>query len=140
MEINQNLLPFRAKVSCLKLDGQDYCRAARDKVYLGEGDNVFKRLTAHDDFATSTNCRLTKPMNTRPPVVALRLPPANGLDPSGIKWQHGSSTPTDGDLFVAWFRYAIPIGAVPENLTARSLRYAANYTCLRRRFTNTPNG
>jgi hypothetical protein len=45
-----------------------------------------------------------------------------------------------GDLFVAWFRYAIPIGAVPKNVTARSLRYAANYTRLRRRFTHAPNG
>ena len=45
-----------------------------------------------------------------------------------------------GDLFVAWFRYAIPIGAVPENVTARGLRYAANYTRLRRRFTHAPNG
>ena len=37
----------RTGVYCLL--GPDPENPARDKVYLGEGDNVFKRLTAHDD-------------------------------------------------------------------------------------------
>jgi len=60
LEIDQNLLPFRAKGSCLKLDGQDYCRAALDA-------GRWWRCAYRD------------------PVVALRLPPANGCDPFGIE-------------------------------------------------------
>ncbi|MEQ1830097.1 MAG: GIY-YIG nuclease family protein [Pirellula sp.] len=37
----------RTGVYCLL--GPDPENPARDKVYIGEGDNVFKRLTAHDD-------------------------------------------------------------------------------------------
>jgi hypothetical protein len=37
----------RTGVYCLL--GPDPENPARDKVYVGEGDNVFKRLTAHDD-------------------------------------------------------------------------------------------
>jgi hypothetical protein len=60
--------------------------------------------------------------------------------PAGEGEEEYSLRGRSGDLFVAWFRYAIPIGAVPENVTARGLRYAANYTRLRRRFTHAPNG
>ena len=37
----------RTGVYCLL--GPDPENPARDKIYLGEGDKVFKRLTAHDD-------------------------------------------------------------------------------------------
>ena len=67
-------------------------------------------------------------------------PPRPPLQPAGEEEKEYSLRGRSGDLFVAWFRYAIPIGAVPENVTARGLRYAANYTRLRRRFTHAPNG
>jgi hypothetical protein len=68
------------------------------------------------------------------------LTPRPPLPPAGEGEEEYSLRGRSGDLFVAWFRYAIPIGAVPENFTARGLRYAANYTRLRRRFTHAPNG
>ena len=68
------------------------------------------------------------------------LTPRPPLPPAGEGEEEYSLRGRSGDLFVAWFRYAIPIGAVPENVTARGLRYAANYTRLRRRFTHAPNG